>query len=298
MDNKDNNVLYDPETFGKTKKSSSQLVYELNNPTIKHEDEKPEIKTEEIKKKSPKRNYSVIIIIILVIVILLVSYIVYDKVIKDILNNNSSSLSEEQAIVVKELDNIVESELFILDDKLKYDDITNQDLLWLVSSNLKKDNQLLEFSGTTAKEYFNTTSFSRLNIINTSIYCYTSIIEKNNHIMWEYNKNKDIYSYVEVEHNNIVIEKVLRKVVDFKVMMDDKYIISFKNVFKNKDNNFYGSYIDALNNVNELIVDIKEEDINNYFNINYDAIKDKLSTYTYTFEKTDNGYKLIDYIVE
>ncbi|MDO5568641.1 MAG: hypothetical protein Q4G04_00810 [bacterium] len=282
--------------------------------------------------KSSNKGLYVIIIILLIIVIAMVGYIGYKSLFEkgqdnsksdngDIVDNTKKVDYMEIFTTQEELENLVGltnkysfGELLSLVRVTKHSDISNQMKLWVAIGYLDQTNDWNGFPNTiTSQEIelaFNKTALSNMGLNHEDILCEIAYYWPDEsstakHIMYTYDESTGVYTYNHGGHGGEgTLFPYTCKMTNFDIN-DNKYKIAYKCVwssgsaFGNGDDLIYGaanretliSKIGDASSDFDNLVDI-------YFEENYETIKDKLSTYTYTFEKTDNGYKLIDYIVE
>ncbi|MDO5569481.1 MAG: hypothetical protein Q4G04_05175 [bacterium] len=286
-------------------------------------------------KNTSNKGLYIIIIILLIIVIAMVGYIGYkslglDSNTQTTNNDNQATATEEVDYTTifnaqEELDKIVGLSkqkggipgksfgyLRALTKINNYSEITNE--LKLRIAFTYYDNNVLKESDwpqTITKQEienaFNMTALSNMGFEHGDIMCAWP------HVLYSYDATTGIYTYDHAGHGAEGTTAPLEsKMVSFKEK-DNKYIISYKAIWGYAtspcyywgDGKIWSKYKDG-----ELLTTIDDcgseqnfdleydNQIEKYFFNNYETIKDKLSTYTYTFEKTDNGYKLIDYIVK
>lgn len=214
-------------------------------------------------------------------------------------NTSNNNISEEK------LKNIINNELFVLfkhsDPVTKKEDIDNESKL-LVALNILKNEYttssndiyttIENFTKTKLEEAFNSSVISDLGIQHESFNTYELVednIYRNTNLY-----SKDIYKY------RIPLAS---KVKNYE-KTDNKYVISMNYLFPDDNVGFqyyYGSLTDSKNKTNSIVK--ASDDNDNYFDAqeyldnNYNNIKDKLATYNYTFEITNNKITFVDFSI-
>ena len=149
------------------------------------------------------------------------------------------------------------------------------------------------------ESYFKNTFKSTIYFDANDIYC-----DDDNELLYSYNKLTSKYEYNEKhkshEYAN-TISNIYNKVIEVK-KRNNTYVITNIKLWGNKiDDSYiiYGSYKDALNNTNELFKVKSSENIKEYskneLENNLELYKEKMTKYTYTFEKENDKYLLVSY---
>jgi len=277
---------------------------------------------------SENKRY-LLIIIFLIIGVFIFSYLNYDVYFNDknqenskdkeqerleqLINGSSDNVEEliDEKKVEEDLVNIIESELYILDDISNIKDISNADKLSLAyflyekneEDNIKSYDQ--SFSKDLLEKYYKNSSLGDLDITYDNITCYKAT-DLDKHILWNYKDGVYTYNQNHGGHGYATSIALAYHVSSLEIDKD-KYIISLKYIWSDvlegfSSTNVYGSYQDAFNKTNSLGEVSSDEDIEDasfqFLDNNYIDIKDKLDTYIYTFSKKDDNYKLIDFKLE
>lgn len=163
----------------------------------------------------------------------------------------------------------------------------------IVFNSLSKELNDVYASGIETKyidDYFKNVFKDTIYYNKTSIICN---ICKKELFIYDSSNNKYIYNEEHKYHEMYESVNLYTKVIDIK-NKNNTYVVSYSNIWSepisNKESsyNVYLSYNDAINKIN-MVSDI--ENINSI----YDVYKDKIHTYTYTFEKIDDSYKIVSF---
>lgn len=211
-------------------------------------------------------------------------------------------------ITEKEIETLLDEELYVMWNKEKIEDVTNNERLTLAIKKYAKNNNLDYYDLEKVKksdveEAFKTTSIGTLSLNHQNVKG-SAKITTCEHNQWVYNANKEIYTNTMEGHGVCAVSEAYHKLISLEEKKG-KYIAVYKFIFEYScegDNPipFYGSYEDALNNRNKLdeidgyLYDTLEE-YDNMVAKKYEDIKDSLMTYTYTFEKIDGKITLVDF---
>lgn len=225
--------------------------------------------------------------------------------------DNDNNISNDD-ITEEKLVNIIESQLFVLFDYYKFynsygylmtskddlDKIDNQTKLF-IALNILKENytassndievDLANFSKDELENAFNSSVISNLGIEHEDFDIYYLLDDA------YYKNTSSLYSKTMSLYNLPQASKVKNYEKD-----GDKYIISMNYLFPNDIvgiTDYYGSLNDAKNKTNAIVTYEDYFNVQEYLNNNYDNIKDKLATYNYTFEVTNNKINLVDFSI-
>lgn len=240
-------------------------------------------------------------------------------------SNNSSVVSKGISFEDKiKLDSIIgtgNSGLSFLLGKDSISNIDNNDMLYYIYreylSDKFKTNVGVSFTRDDVKRAFDESAFSNKS------YNDSDIIDRNygdNAIIWKYDSSSGTYSYNSLGIGGSVVSTNIVYTYNIDSYVEDgKYVVVNKYLFSNSyaevtgnDSRvayIYGDYNSAVNGskdydksasgyVTKLDSVFSSEDIDRYAISNYDSIKDRLDTYTYTFEKNDGHFVLSDYSVK
>ena len=253
-----------------------------------------------------------------------------DNTLSDTSKGNSSAISSSDLMEIKSIIGAGTFDRYSLNfllDKSSINDITNDEKLFYVSNGIDTDNY--KYGETLSKEEFkklyNNSVFSNLEYTDDDI-------KENGVTVFSYDKSSGVYKF-EPDYTDNYGTIYTRAVYTYDVdnyIKGDKYIVSFKYLFAN-DYDFekgttgitldeylhnggtilYGSYSDAKNGANDKdksavnsvgrlgsYWESSSPFLNSYAMKNYSDIKDKLDTYTYTFEKKDGHFVITDFSVE
>lgn len=256
-----------------------------------------------MKYRKKKKNVSLIIIILVLLVGCFIYYNFFSKKSQSNLVNNIDSGIKFQKIEKEEINTIINRELYILDDKSALNEITNQEKLWLARTIYYENDKTKIFTPSDLENSFNGTSIYYLGIKHENISCYGI---KEHPALYLYDSKSNSYSE-NPNHGAHGIERVSRlysKIIDIKEE-NNKYTVNCYNFFTISSEgtiiyNVYGSYEDATNKTNILgTIDISnttvEKAMDSFYKQNDKNFKNKVTVYTYKFEKTANKIKLIDF---
>ena len=211
-----------------------------------------------------------------------------------------SSSKQSTEINQKTFEDLIDEELYILFGFKSLNELTNGRKLTLVFNKLDetyahKENDVYSVVENVSKkkveEVFNNTVFSKLGITHQSFDTYdtndTFYYKKDQYYM----PKRNLF-YCSYEHK---VDKFEKK--------DNKYIMSVKYMFTDTCEGYsyyYGSYSPDDQNESNKIAKATDDSYNyidgkKYFNENYENIKNKLDTYTYTFEVNNNKINIIDF---
>lgn len=240
-------------------------------------------------------------------------------------SNNSSVVSKGISFEDKiKLDSIIgtgNSGLSFLLGKDSISNIDNNDMLYYIYreylSDKFKTNVGVSFTRDDVKRAFDESAFSNKS------YNDSDIIDRNygdNAIIWKYDSSSGTYSYNSLGIGGSVVSTNIVYTYNIDSYVEDgKYVVVNKYLFSNSyaevtgnDSRvayIYGDYNSAVNGskdydksasdyVTKLDSVFSSEDVDSYAISNYDSIKDKLDTYTYTFENRDGHFVLSDYSVK
>lgn len=274
--------------------------------------------------KNEKKVGLITLVIVLVLVIIgLGGFIIYDKVLQknktennnsnSEINNTTNSNEKNLSEAKKAIETIVEEELYVLWNKNSIDEISNQEKLQIALERYAKDNNLdlllYQPEVVSAKELENSyykTSCSNNPLVHQNIYLYNKVFSSTD-VLYTYDANTKTYNVNPVGKGMIKIEPTYSKVIDFKIVNENNYSISYQYLFTwinhgDVDNNVYFSYNDAKNQVNGIKVfdingtlnsyDELKLQLDEYVEKNYDKIKDKLITHNYEFSYESGKYNL------
>lgn len=218
-----------------------------------------------------------------------------------------------QKITKSELETIVTQRLGLLNGKTDVSKITNQEKLQLAASlymkGLKNFNGTLIIKSAEIEDSLSMTGISTTDLVHESIKC--AVVASPAHNQFEYNSDTKSYSYSDLGHGGPsgVPAAIYSKDTAFEEK-NGQYSISYKYVFNaskgfgSDTDSIYGKYSDAESGINAIhtftananqnngMIDTSDQV--NYIKENFDSFEDKLSTYTYVFEKTDNKIRLVD----
>ncbi len=213
-----------------------------------------------------------------------------------------------EEISEKEMETIVEEELYVLWNKEKIEDITNNERLTLAIKKYAKNTNLDYYSLEKVKKIdvekaFKTTSVSSLGLKHENVKG-SAKITTCEHDAWEYNKQKELYINTFDGHGVCASKEAYRKLISFEEK-NGKYVAVYKYIFDyscegDDPVSLYGSYEDAINKRNKLdelggFEYSTPEEYNDVLAKKYEDIKNSLMTYTYTFVKIDGKISLVDF---
>lgn len=213
-----------------------------------------------------------------------------------------------EEISEKEMETLLEEELYVLWNKENIEEITDNERLTLAIKKYAKNNNLdyYEIKSVNAKDVedaFKTTSIGYLKLNHQNIKGSFKITTCE-HNEWEYDNSTEVYTNAIVGHGICASKEVYHKLISFEEK-NGKYIAVYKSIFNyscegDDSVSLYGSYEDAVNNQNKL-TEINsfeystEEEFEKILAAKYEDIKNDLMTYTYTFEKTNGKITLVDF---
>ena len=281
-------------------------------------------------KKVEKVNIAIIIILTGVLC-LFAGYVMFTEVMKVNDNSNSkgnssekvskSSISFDDKLEIDKLIGTGYNGLSFLLSKDNINDMDNNDKLYYVYKEYLSDtynhSEGVTFTKQDMKKAFEKSVLSELNYTDSDIE-YSNY--GNSIVIWNYDNNSGTYSYNQVGLGGVVTSTNIVYTYNIdSYVKDNKYVVVNKYLFANgyssaigNDSNtsvLYGNYNSAVsgsndydknasNYVTKLENVYSNDDIKNYAMKNYDSIKDKLDTYTYTFEKKDGHFVITDFSVE
>ena len=276
---------------------------------------------------SINKGMFVIIVILVAIVIMFaidMLFLYKHDVMRSGDNGSSSLVSKGISFDDKiKLDGIIgtgNSGLSFLLGKDSINNISNNDMLYYIYreylSDKFKTSEGVSFTRDDVKRAFSESAFSNKS------YNDSDIIDRNygdNAIIWKYDSNSGTYSYNSLGIGGSVVSTNIVSTYNVDSYVEDgKYIVVNKYLFSNSyadvtgnDNKvtIYGDYNSAVKGscidcdstgsyLTKLDGVFSSEDVDRYAISNYDSIKDKLDTYTYTFENRDGHFVLSDYSVK
>ncbi len=277
-----------------------------------------------------KGMFAIIVILVALLVMFAIDImVIYRSDIKDLANkakNNSSEKVSNSSISFEDkikLDGIIgtgNSGLSFLLGKDSINNIDNNDMLYYIYreylSDKFKTSEGVSFTRDDVKKAFSESAFSNKS------YSDSDIIDRNygdNAIIWKYDSSSGTYSYNSLGIGGGVVSTNIVYTYNIDSYVEDgKYIVVNKYLFSNSyadvtgnDNKvtIYGDYNSAVKGscidcdsagsyLTELDNVYSSEDVDRYAISNYDSIKDRLDTYTYTFENRDGHFVLSDYSVK
>jgi len=213
-----------------------------------------------------------------------------------------------EEITEKEIETLLDEELYVLWNKDKIEDITNNERLTIAIKKYAKNNNLdyydlSEVKKNDVEDAFKTTTIGSLNLKHENVKG-SFKISTCNHDMWIYNTGKELYTSSMEGHGICASKEVYRKLISLKEEKG-KYVAVYKFIFDYGCEDpgptpLYGSYEDAINGKNKLgeinnALYSTEEEFKKIAAQKYEDIKGSLMTYTYIFEKIDGKITLIDF---
>lgn len=270
--------------------------------------------------------HSIIIVILALALIGALSFVFWqnflqpkDKKTQDSSINKPTNENKYETISQSELESIVVNQLDLLNDKTNLNQITNQEKLRLAVKLYGKNHPYAEgvyqrtITVAEIEDTLNNTSIKSDDLVHESIKCITATNPAHN----EYEYNSTTKTYSNANHGGHGgggnIYAVYSKPSDFK-NSDGQYSISYKYVFGiakefgSDTDSVFGTYANAASganpvhvfkadaNVNNGMVDTRDE--SKYIEENYGSLEDKLSTYIYTFKKTDGKIKITGFSIK
>ena len=287
-------------------------------------------------KKVEKVNIAIIIILTGVLC-LFAGYVMFTEVMKVNDNSNSKGNSSEKVSKSSigledriELNNLIDNDLVALLYKEKLSDLTdlelrtiiehdNYDKIVLKNTNENGNDASYIFTSDELKKVFNNSVFSELKYEDGNIggVCAGVVSDLNIYIY-----DSETKTYNANPNTGMGCNSARPYVYTYNIdsyMDGDKYVIVNQYLFGNPSNvipveeskYLYGSVNKSNGTSNSVATldDIGVEDTNTELFMgaleeftsdykNYDSIKDKLDTYTYTFEKKDGHFVITDFSVE
>lgn len=283
--------------------------------------------------ENKQKNKMITILLVVITVILSVLCVLFatgtinlkfndidNKLDNNVDNNNSNqnivenNEFEENKISVdniseEKLKNIVENQLYILfthsNPITKLENIDNQSKLQLALTILEDkyttssndiDTTIVSVTKSKLEEAFASSVIGNLGIKHEDFGVYELTGD------YIYNRNTNLLVYSKAMYKYKVPDASKVKNYEKK---DNQYIISMNYLFPDVvpgPSYYHGSLTDAKNETNPIIK--AYDDNNNYLNAqeyldnNYNSIKDKLATYTYTFELKNDNLVLTNYSVK
>ena len=259
--------------------------------------------------KNKNRVIALLVIIIVILAVLCTLFATETISLRSNTSNNNQQASEgnqqdNDVNITKEFTEndfkkVIDDELYILFGFKSLDELTNRRKLTLVFNKLDSDYATVDStSKERVEEVFKTTSISNLGINHETFDVFT-------YDNGTYTKNKE-----QMSKRNLFNCGFANKVESFE-KKDNKYIISVKYLFTDScpvSGYYYGTYNSADQNESNKIVEAYQNSKVNYNNTylepqkyldeNYDSIKDKLDTYVYTFEVSNDKINLVDFSVK
>lgn len=266
-----------------------------------------------------------IIIILVGIICLFTGYIIFRDVMKVQSDNKIDDvyvdgIDFEDKIKLDSIIGSGDSGLSFLLNKSSISDITNDDILYYLYRDILSDKyeekRYVTFTAEEVKNAFQNSALSNLEYTDKDIIDNSSLKEL---LLWKYNSGIYSYNTAERYEKSYVTNTAYTYNVDSYVK-DNKYVVVNKYLFINRYNTYppehsihsrlYGNYNDCFeagkdfdrsssNYLKELdyyVYDLRG--LASYAMENYAELKDKLDTYTYTFEKENGHFVLTDFSVE
>ena len=285
-----------------------------------------------------KGMFAIIVILVALLVMFAIDLVViYRSDIKDLANkakNNSSEKVSNSSISLDnriELNNLIDNDLVVLLYKEKLSDLTDLELRTITRFIKYKEIDKMGLTRDNLKKVFDNSVFSELKYEDGNIggYC-AGIVDDINMYTYDastktYNANPNvgmgcnmanpyIYtynvdSYMDGDKYVIVNKYLFGSNNPNNKIEEGKYLFGAVNDYEDYLNGYrYNTTIDTsksivtLDNIGEEYVDMSlfASSLNIFTKDvkNYDSIKDKLDTYTYTFEKKDGHFVITDFSVE
>lgn len=282
-----------------------------------------------IVKKQNTQSGSAHLVIIIILVLALIGalgFVFWQNFMQSKDNNKQENTSVKtitdskyQKISQSELESIITSQLGLLNGKTSTDQVTNQDKLQLAVKLYAKEHPYV--NGTyertiTANEIEDVLNKSSLNVkglVHESIKC--AIATSPIHNDYDYDSNSKTYSNANHLGHGAggQVFTVYSKSTDFK-NSNGQYSISYGYIFSTSgdtgggDIPVYGTYSDVKKQTNvlhifkspddEMMSSVELAEQAKYFENNYNSFVDRLSKYTYTFEKIDGKISLVAFSVK
>ena len=274
-----------------------------------------------------KGMFVIIVILVAIIIMFATNMLFLYK--RDVMKNCDSNggnvvskgISFEDKIVLDGIIGTGNSGLGFLLGKDSINNIDNNDMLYYIYREYLSDkfkmSDGVSFTKDDVKRAFKESVFSNKSYIDSDI-----IDRKygDNANIWKYDSSSGTYSYNSLGIGGIVVSTNIVYTYNVDSYVEDgKYVVVNKYLFSNSyaevtgnDSSkvyIYGDYNSAVKGgcmdcdslgsyLTELDSVFSSEDIDRYAISNYDSIKDKLDTYTYTFENKDGHFVLSDYSVK
>lgn len=276
-------------------------------------------------KKVEKVNIAIIIILTGVLC-LFAGYVMFTEVMKvnDNSKDNGSEKVSKSSIGLEDrikLNSLIDNDLVVLLYKEKLSDLTDLELRTIIKqNNYDKISDNSNFTSEELKKVFNNSVFSELKYEDGNIgtACSGTVSDMDMYIYDTNTKTYSINSNIGAGGCTVARPYVYTYNID-SYRDGDKYVIVNQYLFGNPSNvipveeskYLYGSVNKSNDTSNSVATldDIGEEDTDTTLFMgaleeftsdykNYDSIKDKLDTYTYTFEKKDGHFVITDFSVE
>ncbi len=211
-----------------------------------------------------------------------------------------------ESISKSEIETILEEELYVLWNKNKIDEVTNNERLTLGIKKYAKDNNLdyhdmESVKASDVENSFKKTSIGSLKLNHEDVQGSYKITTCE-HTDWEYDANNSLYTSIPNGHGICAADKVYHKLESLEEK-DGRYVATYKLMFsyscEGDEGTLYKNYENAVNEEDSLGKISGEYSTEDEFKElmakKYDEVKDKLATYTYTFEKENNKITLVDF---
>lgn len=272
-----------------------------------------------MEKKKISCSYSVLVILLFAVVCILTDYIVIDRKLNEGGGSVSSSVNtntnddakdntgvdgnqdvkEDRTLVQSELDKIAREELYIFGGKKSISELNDDDKLWFSFKkffSFSDDN----FKGSDLKDYYNSTSLGNLDFVNGDIPYYLSdcIIYHYDSVSDTYNKTNNCnrgaswvdYAYVDVsdytvDGDNYTID--VKYLWYYNEPANAFYLYGkYSDVYELSDG--AGIYNDKCLNSSPVIIHDNDSELKSILD------NSNVETYTFTFEKTSDGFKVVN----
>lgn len=265
------------------------------------------------------KGSKILIAVMAIIIVGLSGYIVYDKVIQ---NNDKEEEKKEVEVLgtykeedIKKVTEGIEG-FFLEHDELS--DFNNKNrLLYAFSllrdqdSNGEKDYFTNGFTSQELREVYEKSVLGKIKYQDDDIYLSPGY----NELYWHYNQGRYTFEPM-AAHGAWGYYPIYRYLKDYQVV-GKKYIISYQYVFSlfmdgpNDEMEVYYTIDDAKKQINsfksfeisnyfkdefdEAVYDERQKDMTKYFEEHKNDLMEKLAVYTYTYEESDDGLKLVDF---
>ena len=287
-------------------------------------------------KKVEKVNIAIIIILTGVLC-LFAGYVMFTEVMKVNDNSNSKGNSSEKVSKSSigledriELNNLIDNDLVALVYKEKLSDLSDLELrtlimaaeyenIYIKATNENSENASYVFTSDELKKAYNNSVFSELEYKDGNMggYCAGIVSDLNIYIY-----DSETKTYNANPNTGMGCNSARPYVYTYNIDSyrdGDKYVIVNQYLFGNASNvipveeskYLYGSVNKSNGTSNSVAtldnIGVEDTDTTLFMgalneftsnNKNYDSIKDKLDTYTYTFEKKDGHFVITDFSVE